>query len=69
MPDLERHGLTADENGHCIHLDGNRCTIYAVRPDICRVKGNYKANAALCNIWMAQDGHTDFVTEADLRGS
>lgn len=66
---LDQHGLTADKNGHCIHLDGNNCTIYAMRPEICRVTDNYRINATLCNEWMAQDGFTDFITIRDLESA
>ena len=64
---LEQNGLTADENGHCIHLDGDLCTIYAMRPDICRVKGNHHQSAMLCNAWMAEDGRTDFIRLEEIR--
>jgi hypothetical protein len=25
-----------NDQGHCIHLKGNRCSIYATRPQVCR---------------------------------
>ena len=65
---LEANGLTADERGHCVHLDGDSCTMYALRPEICRVKGSYKLNAAMCNAWMSAEGRIDLIRDDELEG-
>lgn len=47
--------LKAD--GSCAHLRAdNSCAIYAVRPAVCRVAGNFAANARECNRMQAEDG-------------
>lgn len=34
----------------CVHLMSNmKCAIYHTRPDMCRIKNDYAANAAVCN--------------------
>jgi Fe-S-cluster containining protein len=35
--------------------DDNSCAIYAVRPEICRIRGDFVANAGWCNQWQADD--------------
>lgn len=53
-------------DGSCVHLQGNLCSIYADRPDVCRVDSMieahgmdrptaYAMNARLCNQWMDED--------------
>ncbi len=34
----------------CVHLAAdNSCVIYRARPDVCRIKGSWRANAEACN--------------------
>lgn len=46
--------VTAD--GACVHLDGNRCSIYDRRPEICRVRGDYEATAVICVALQVTEG-------------
>lgn len=35
----------------CVHLAAdNRCVVYRTRPEVCRIKSDFAANAACCNI-------------------
>jgi len=55
------------DDGSCVHLVGNDCSIYDQRPLVCRIdevidaKGMdkataYEATATICNAFMDQDG-------------
>jgi len=39
-PLLERYNIPVNSEGHCVHLKDNRCSIYAVRPAVCRVSSS-----------------------------
>jgi Fe-S-cluster containining protein len=58
------------EDGSCIHLDNNLCSIYEFRPPICRIgfslassgltELQYKIKTAeICNTLMKEDGIVD----------
>lgn len=63
----------ADATGRCRYLNtDNTCSIYDIRPDLCRIDLvleqfgiekdiGYQANAVLCNQWMREDGMKNFV--------
>ena len=35
----------------CVHLgDDNSCLIYSRRPEVCRIKGDFRENALGCNV-------------------
>ena len=42
-------GMSVTKDGACAHLDGNDCTIYDRRPEVCRVKSDdHAATAEIC---------------------
>ena len=54
-------------DGSCVHLVGDRCSIYQTRPSVCRIdemierrgmdrQATYDANATICNAMMDEDG-------------
>jgi Fe-S-cluster containining protein len=55
------------EDGSCVHLRGNQCSVYETRPTMCRIdemidrmghdrQSAYDKTAAICNRWMDEDG-------------
>jgi Fe-S-cluster containining protein len=48
--------LPLKPDGSCMNLRAdNSCAIYEVRPEICRVRGDFAANAQWCNQWQSDD--------------
>ena len=48
--EFKKANLKSKSDGRCIHLTyDNMCSIYDKRPEICRVKSNFKEVANRCN--------------------
>ena len=49
--------LPLKPDGSCMNLRAdNTCAIYEVRPEICRIRGRFEANASACNHMQVEDG-------------
>jgi Fe-S-cluster containining protein len=63
---LDKNGLKMDAMGHCEKLVDNQCSIYEDRPEACRVKGDYRLTAKICNMLMKAEGKMDFIKDTEL---
>ena len=48
--------MPTKEDGSCVNLVGNLCSIYDTRPDICRVKHDHAETAGVCRSLQAAEG-------------